>query len=183
MGTVSNRQGIGARVEAFATIGGTPVHQMRERGSQSGYNSAADPRLHFGLGDATVVDSLVIAWPSGLVETRRSVSADQVLPLVEGATLTGAPVSAASVGPLTLAPNPTRGSTVLRWSADRRGPATVRVFDLRGRLLRALTADAGAREAIWDGRDQDGQTVSAGVYFVAVAFEGRTEVARVTLLR
>ena len=183
VGTVSNRQGIGTRVEAFARIGAMPVHQMRERESQSGYNSAADPRLHFGLGDASLVDSLVVAWPSGLVEIRRNVGADQVLTVTEGETLTGAPVAAAAPGALRLAPNPTRGPTVFHWTAGRSGVAPVRIFDLRGRLVRTMATRVGATEAAWDGRDAEGRAVAAGAYFVAVAVEGRTEVARLTVLR
>lgn len=181
-GTVSNVPGIGARVEAFATIGGTPVRQMRERHSQSGYNSAADPRLHFGLGDAAVVDSLVVAWPSGLVETLHDVAADQVLEVVEGATLTGAPEAApAPGGGLSVAPNPSRGDAVVRWTSPLREAVTVRVYDLRGRLVRALAPAAEA--AVWDGRDEAGHPVAAGTYFAVVSGRERTGIARITRLR
>ncbi len=181
-GTVSNRTGIGTRVEAYATIGGVPVRQMRERQSQSGYNSAADPRLHFGLGDAATVDSLVVAWPSGLVETLRDVAVDQVLALVEGATLTGAPEAAsAPLGALRVAPNPARGDAAIRWSAPGGDTVAVRIFDLRGRLVRSLAPSA--HEAVWDGRDDAGRAVAAGTYFAVATGRERTGIARMTRLR
>ncbi len=60
-GTKSNRDGIGAKVEVFAG----EKHWTAERVAGSGYLSQDDGRLHFGLGLATVVDSIVIHWPGG----------------------------------------------------------------------------------------------------------------------
>ena len=46
-----------------------------------GYLGQADPRLHFGLGDATRVDAVEIRWPDGVVEKLENVEADRVLRL------------------------------------------------------------------------------------------------------
>ncbi len=59
-GTVSNASAIGAKVYVTATINGEEVTQLREI---TGH--ASDLRAHFGLGDATIVDRIVIEWPSG----------------------------------------------------------------------------------------------------------------------
>ncbi len=182
VGTISNRSAIGARVEAFAEIGGQSVLQSRERASQSGYNSASDPRLHFGLGDATVVDSLKVAWPSGLAETWWDVAADQILTLVEGATLTGVLV-VPRTGELRAAPNPARGATVFRASSFADGLRAIRILDIRGRLVRLLRPERGRSEVAWDGRDADGRAVSAGVYFAVVECNSEAAVGRVTMLR
>ena len=40
------------------------------------YQSASDPRLHFGLGDATRVDSVEVRWPSGRVDRFTGLSAN-----------------------------------------------------------------------------------------------------------
>ena len=47
--------------------------------ANSSFESASDPRLHFGLGAATRVDSMVVRWPSGTVETLGAEAADQEL--------------------------------------------------------------------------------------------------------
>ena len=47
--------------------------------SGSSYYSQNDFRLHFGLGKAAKVDSIEIAWPSGLKENFRNVPANQLL--------------------------------------------------------------------------------------------------------
>jgi len=82
-GTLSNRAAIGASVRAKATIYGQSVWQRREISSQNGFNSHNSLRAHFGLGDATQVDSLVFIWPSGMKEARTNVPANQLLDMVE----------------------------------------------------------------------------------------------------
>jgi hypothetical protein len=74
-GTKSNRDGIGARVEVFA--GGK--RHTAERVAGSGYLSQDDSRLHFGLGDATTVDRLIVHWPSGREQALEKLSVDRVL--------------------------------------------------------------------------------------------------------
>ena len=80
VGTRSNRDGCGARVEVRA--GG--LVQSDEIRAGSSYLSASDPRLHFGLGPATRADTIVIRWPSGSVDTIRNESADRELTIQEG---------------------------------------------------------------------------------------------------
>ncbi len=84
VGTRSNRDGFGARVEVKA--GG--LTQSAEVRANSSFESASDPRLHFGLGAATRVDSIVIHWPSGKVDSLGSEAADQELLVEEGRGVT-----------------------------------------------------------------------------------------------
>jgi hypothetical protein len=80
IGTRSNRDGFGARVE----ISAGDLRQSGEVRASSSYLSASDPRLHFGLGAATRADNIVIRWPSGTVDTVRDEAADQELTIEEG---------------------------------------------------------------------------------------------------
>jgi hypothetical protein len=57
--------------------GGTEL--TRETQAGSSYLSSADPRAHFGLGDATVVDRVVVRWPDGQETTVNDVAAGQTL--------------------------------------------------------------------------------------------------------
>jgi hypothetical protein len=52
--------------------------------------SQGDPRLHFGLGKATVADSIEIRWPDGTVDRFEQVKANQILKLTHKATTNGA---------------------------------------------------------------------------------------------
>ena len=65
-------------------------------------------------------------------------------------------------------PNPFNPSTRVAFTLDRGGPASLHVFDARGRLVRTLVeADlaAGAHAVTWHGDDAQGRPVASGVYF------------------
>lgn len=79
-GTRSNRDAIGARVRV--TANGTA--QTDEVRSGESYVSTCDLRLHFGLGDSTVVERVEIRWPSGLTETHTNLPVNRELQFEEG---------------------------------------------------------------------------------------------------
>src|SRR5262249_39117776 len=79
IGTRSNRDGVGARVKLTA---GDQVQYEQKKGGMS-YQSAQDPRLHFGLGSKAQVDSLEIVWPSGTVTKLAKIKADQIIAIQE----------------------------------------------------------------------------------------------------
>lgn len=80
---ISNRSSIGARARIKATIGGIPRWQMQEVSSQPAYSSQNQMDPHFGLGDATLIDSIVVVWPSGLTRILTNVTVDQFLTIEE----------------------------------------------------------------------------------------------------
>lgn len=82
-GTVSNRQGLGAKVRVCARIGGRQVWQLRQMASNSIPAGGSEFLAHFGLGDATRADVVRIEWPSGIVQELTSVASKQVLTVTE----------------------------------------------------------------------------------------------------
>lgn len=72
-GTRSNRSAIGARV----TLKAGSQQASAEVATGGSYLSQSDLRLHFGLGSATVVDSVSVSWPSGVVQVLTHVAVDQ----------------------------------------------------------------------------------------------------------
>jgi hypothetical protein len=80
IGTKSNRDGIGASLK-LTSEGFVQVEQAK--GGMS-YMSASDPRIHFGLGKRTKIESLEITWPSGQKDGLRNVAADQIIAVKEG---------------------------------------------------------------------------------------------------
>ena len=81
-GVFSNRSAIGARVEALA--GG--VRQIREVSGGAGSYSQCSLPVEFGLGTCDVVDSLVIRWPSGIVNRFADVTVDRMMWIQENPT-------------------------------------------------------------------------------------------------
>jgi hypothetical protein len=80
IGTKSNRDGIGA-VLKLSSSGMVQVDQTK---GGTSYMSASDPRIHFGLGKGTKVDSLVVTWPSGQVDKLSGVPVDSIIAVKEG---------------------------------------------------------------------------------------------------
>ncbi len=79
-GTVSNRDGIGARIFATTPDGKT---QLRENGGGIHWAQQDQKRIHFGLAQNEKVSELVIHWPSGIVQKLHDVQVNQVLRVVE----------------------------------------------------------------------------------------------------
>lgn len=75
-GSVSNRTAIGTIIRLKSHINGQDVWQIREINSMNSFQGHNDHRVHFGLGDATVIDSLMIRYPSGILEVFTNVSSD-----------------------------------------------------------------------------------------------------------
>jgi hypothetical protein len=79
VGVVDNRDGLGTRVK-ITTANGV---QYNEATTAVGYNSSSDKRVYFGLRDATVVDRIELAWPTGMKQVLTNVMADQILTIVQ----------------------------------------------------------------------------------------------------
>ena len=81
VGTTSNRDGIGARIDV--TAGGETRWQVVKTGSS--YLSQSELPVTFGLGGRTRADSVVVTWPSGAVDRLGAVPADRAITVEEGA--------------------------------------------------------------------------------------------------
>jgi enediyne biosynthesis protein E4 len=77
-----NRHG-SPSINARAMISAGKRSQIRELRSGSTYQSQNALELHFGLGEATTVDSLEIHWPGGGTTRLKDVKADQIVTLKE----------------------------------------------------------------------------------------------------
>ncbi len=97
-GTPPNTEGVGARVEVKS--GG--ITQVVEQQPTRGFLSSVDPRLHFGLGAATRIDTLTVTWPSRRVQRMTGIATDQFITLSEANAsraggMSGAPRDTASI--------------------------------------------------------------------------------------
>jgi hypothetical protein len=84
------------------------------------------------------------------------------------------------------APNPFNPRTTLRFSLPAAAETTLRVVDLRGRVVRTLVSGrlpAGDHTVVWDGRDGGGREMPSGVYFSRLLSDGRVVAGRMVLVR
>ena len=171
IGTQSNSHGIGARVRVVV---GT-LKQIREISGGSSLYSQNAPVAHVGLHWTTsMVDSIQVFWPSGLVTDTTNVPINQVITLRETPDQTGIgdgemPIGARLLG---ATPNPFRAGTVIAYDLSQASPVELLVTDPSGRILRVLESspnkEPGQYSQRWDGRTDAGRQVAAGVYFYSL---------------
>jgi hypothetical protein len=84
-------------------------------------------------------------------------------------------------------PNPFNPSTTIKFSLPESSPVNLVIYDVSGRLVRTLidghVIDAGEREKQWDGLDDSGRQVSAGVYFAKMNAGEVVDVKRMALVK
>ncbi|MCR9131733.1 MAG: VCBS repeat-containing protein [bacterium] len=76
-GEGANTQGVGAQLSVWAD---GKLH-WREQVLQRGFQSTVDARLHIGLGEASLIDSLKLEWPDGRITWMENVAVNQQLTL------------------------------------------------------------------------------------------------------
>ena len=79
IGVECNRNGVGARIEAYGPWG----IQAREVRAGESYGIMNSMTQHFGLGAYEMVDSLVIRWPNGHIDTVQNLAANQFITVIE----------------------------------------------------------------------------------------------------
>jgi hypothetical protein len=86
-------------------------------------------------------------------------------------------------------PNPSSGAVTIEYaSAGVHARRELRIHDVTGRLLRRLSpgdgaADPGVVRVAWDGRDDRGRPVAAGIYFVVLRLDESTWTRKVLRVR
>lgn len=83
-------------------------------------------------------------------------------------------------------PNPFNDATEVLFDLVRPSRATLDVYDLAGRNVRKLWGgelQSGRHSRVWDGRDERGTPLAAGVYFVRMKADGVEDTKKVTLER
>ncbi|HZS18655.1 MAG TPA: CRTAC1 family protein, partial [Candidatus Udaeobacter sp.] len=82
-GVQSNGRGIGARVSVTSSNG--VAYRQNNGGGGGEYASQGSQPLHFGLGAATSA-TVVVNWPSGVVDTLQDVPVNQIMTIAEGSS-------------------------------------------------------------------------------------------------
>lgn len=83
-------------------------------------------------------------------------------------------------------PNPFNPSTTLKFSLSRDSQVRLTVHDLMGRAVRTLVEGdrpAGEHSVLWDGRDDRGEAVGTGVYFVRVETRDGVDSRKIALIK
>jgi hypothetical protein len=85
------------------------------------------------------------------------------------------------------APNPFNPNTTIRYDLPQSASVELRVYDVSGRLVRVLVRSesqpAGHYVVSWDGKDDRGYSVSAGIYFYRIGAGSFEETRRMLLVK
>jgi hypothetical protein len=199
VGTVSNRDGIGARVMVQAG----ELSMMREINSGHA-RSRPEMAAHFGLGVNTRADRIEIRWPSGQVDVFQNVPANQFIVVQEGlgtrmvepdgkitASWGGVKGDRYSFMLEQNFPNPFNPDTWLPYTLAHDTHVIICVHDAAGHLVRIL--DLGHKQpgyytskdraAYWDGRNEAGEPVASGVYFYTLQAGSYKATRKLTIMR
>jgi hypothetical protein len=128
-GIQSNSNGIGARIEIYGSWG----KQIRDVRSGEGFEYMSTLNTHFGIGQATIIDQVVIKWPSGIVDTFTDVTPNQMLVVTEGQTLG---TNSFDSFVFTVYPNPVKNT--INININTSNPVEFNaafIYDLNGRLV------------------------------------------------
>jgi hypothetical protein len=178
-------------VKVRATINGIARWQTQEVAAQSGYNSQTLV-LHFGLGNATTIDSVRLEWQSGTTETFVNQPTNRTITFAEGIGPTSVNQNS-SVVPSIFSleqnfPNPFNPSTTIGFSvgspSDKvqgSGFTTLKVFDVLGREVQTLVQrneTAGAYVVEFDAAN-----LPSGVDYYRLIAGNFTQTKRMILIR
>ncbi len=84
-------------------------------------------------------------------------------------------------------PNPFNPSTIISYDLDQDASVMLQVFDITGKLVRTLvdesTQSAGRHDATWNGRDNSGHQVAAGVFLYVLTTPSGRDSGRMALIK
>ncbi|MDZ7340861.1 MAG: T9SS type A sorting domain-containing protein [candidate division KSB1 bacterium] len=83
-------------------------------------------------------------------------------------------------------PNPFNSSTQFRYELSKGGDVTLQIFNLKGELVKTLpnhNQKQGEHSIIWNGDDEMGKNIAAGVYLCQMQFAGQTQTIKIMMIK
>ena len=164
-GTISNRDAYGSQMIIY--VGGKSwIHEVSGGASHASQHSTT---THFGLGSSLTVDSLVINWPNGMVETVYNIAANQTLWLIEGMNTNIRDLEAEPLS-LNIFPNPASDKVFIRFDLPQSTTTQLTISNLLGQTVwqQSQKLLSGKNQLEWDC-----EHFSEGVYLIKLEVDGR----------
>ncbi|MGB1308006.1 MAG: FG-GAP-like repeat-containing protein [Oceanihabitans sp.] len=157
IGTDSNINGIGARVELHTPSG----VQIRDVRSGDGFRFMSSLNTHFGMGTEDTINNVIIYWPSGTVDNIPNLSINTVHTIVEGQSLS---VTDQQLESLSIFPNPVADNINIKTAAVLNNKIAS-IFDINGKrvLNKKLTSNS-----------INVSKLQSGVYILRIESNGKT---------
>jgi len=155
----SNRNGIGAIVKIYGPWG----VQVREVRSGEAYGIQNSFAVHFGLGANTAIDSVIVQWPSGIVDEMTTIPGDAHYVIPEG----GHPTATGNINKhpfhMTMGPNPmSEQVTINLFNTELYADLNMQIIDVTGKVVYSQAKLSSNVVTV------DKSVLAAGVYVVQV---------------
>lgn len=183
-GVTSNRAGIGTKVKIKANINGNPVWQSKIVEGQSGYCSQ-NLWLNFGLGNASVIDSMIVEWQSGSVNKFANIQLNRFISVIENGGIVNINKYSNEI-PLQFTleqnfPNPFNPETKINFSVKENSNVKLIVSDINGKEVQTLLKSnltPGSYEVVFNGKN-----MSSGVYYYTLIADNFVSSKRMVLIK
>jgi len=83
-------------------------------------------------------------------------------------------------------PNPFTPSTTINYSIPKEGNVIINIYNIKGQIVKTLVSESlksGTYSIVWNGDDQNGKKVSAGLYFTRIQAQGKALTNKMVKLR
>lgn len=156
IGSESNTNGIGARVELYSDMG----TQIRDVRSGEGFAMMSTLNTHFGIGTDSKIEKVIVRWPSGIVDTIENPDINSTLVVSEGDHVLG--VNEVIAEKISIYPNPVKD--ILNVQGKSIEGSNIEIYHLAGGLVQKGKLNANK---------VDVSRLNKGVYIISVDHNGK----------
>ncbi len=165
-GAQTNKSAIGTKIRLRAVINGNVVWQMREISAQTSYCGQNDLRAHFGLANATVIDSIIIEWPTGTIDICTNIFPNAFYTAAESQCLVLTTINEVEIPNRdffieSVFPNPVIDKLSFKFHNEKQATITISIINVLGKVVLTKTmAEKSGNNTL----SLDVKKLKAGVY-------------------
>ncbi len=194
-GVTANRNAFGAIISAFSE--GKAVHRLNHGATIMGQSIKP---IHFGLGDAKKIDSLIVKWPHGEKEVVYDIDKNQKITFIEGLGMTDGKTYEATENEeengeetqtpeseeisLSCIPNPFSLFTEFKINTISQTSLEINIYSISGFQVWNLYREnipEGEWSEKWYGESQNGHHFPAGLYIYQIKLDNKTWTGKLVL--
>jgi hypothetical protein len=177
-------EGTGTNRSAFGSVVEIEINGMTYKKYHHGIQFYAQniKPLHFGIGEAEVIDKINVLWLNGHEDYYESVSVNQTVKITENGQLVSnkeelKPVNTIAPNSIHLSgnyPNPFNGTTRIQFTLAKPGAVELKIYNMIGETVfqnKSTFMSVGEKSFYWDAMNAQGKTVGSGLYIYRLKHE------------